>query len=271
MTNELQVFTYSESHEIRTTVVDGVVWFVGKDVAEVLGYKDTRHAIRDHVDPEDKRVLSNSSEGQNAPRQNSGYGDMPVLINESGLYSLIFSSKLPSAKQFKHWVTHEVLPSIRKSGMYLSDQAADAYLHNPEEFAKMAARCTALERKVEAMEHKLNERYSLSVLGETVLAQTNAISFKDGATFLSQHGVPIGQNRLYKYCRDEKLLCSRKGRQWNKPTQKAVEGGLFNVEISGGFNAITLITPRGMKYLTDKFIAEQYPLLALIEAQAETE
>lgn len=271
MTNELQVFKYMEEHQIRTTIIDGIPYFVGKDVAMVLGYKDTRHAIRDHVDPEDKRALSNSSEGQNTAPLNGGYGDTAILINESGVYSLIFSSKLPSAKKFKHWVTSEVLPSIRKSGMYLSDQAADAYVRNPEEFAQMAARCSALERKVEAMEQALNKRYSLSVLGETVLAQTGAISFKDGATFLSQHGVPIGQNRLFKYCRDNKLLCSRKGRQWNKPTQKAVDAGLFNLQISGGFGAVTLITPRGLRYLTDSLIAEKYPLLALIETQGETE
>lgn len=153
--------------------------------------------------------------------------------------------------------------------MYLTDKAAEAYLTDPEEFAKMVARCSALERKVEAMERKLNERYSLSVLGETVLALTGAVSFKEGAAFLSQHGVPTGQNRLYEYCRKAKLLCSRKGRQWNKPTQKAIDAGLFNVEISGGFNTITMITPAGLQYLTDKLIAEQYPLLSLIEAETE--
>ena len=121
------------------------------------------------------------------------------------------------------------------------------------------------------MEQALNKRYSLSVLGETVLAQTGAISFKDGASFLSQHGVPTGQNRLLRYCREKKLLCSRKGRQWNKPTQKAIDAGLFNLQISGGFNTITLITPRGLQYLTDELIAEKYPLLALIDAQAETD
>ena len=194
-----------------------------------------------------------------------------TAINEPGMYKLIFKSRKPQAKDFTRWVTHEVLPSIRKSGMYLTDQAADAYLHNPEEFAAMAARCSALERKVEAMEQTLNKRYSLSVLGETVLAQTGAISFKNGASFLAQHGVPMGQNRLFKYCRENKLLCSRKGKQWNRPTQAALERGLFNLEISGGFGAVTLITPAGLKYLTDKLIAEQYPLLALIDAQCEAE
>ena len=262
MSNELQVFNYTEAHQIRTTVIDGEAWFVGKDIANALGYQRTADAIAAHVDEEDKLTRQFTDSGQGR--------DMTV-INESGMYSLIFASKLPSAKQFKHWVTSEVLPSIRKSGMYLSEQAADAYVHNPDEFAQMAARCSALERKVEAMEQVMNKRYSLSVLGETVLAQTGAISFKDGATFLSQHGVPIGQNRLFKYCRDNKLLCSRKGRQWNKPTQKAVDAGLFNLQISGGFAGVTLITPKGLQYLTDNLIAEKYPLLALIEAQAETE
>ena len=258
MSSELQVFKYTEGQQIRTMLIDGEPWLVGKDVAEALGYLRPADAVAAHVDEEDKLTRQFTDSGQRR--------DMTV-INESGMYSLIFASKLPTAKQFKHWVTSEVLPSIRRSGMYLTDKAAAAYLTAPDEFAKMAARCTALERKVEAMERKLNERYSLSVLGETVLAITGAISFKDGASFLSQHGVPIGQNRLFKYCRDNKLLCSRKGKQWNKPTQKAIDAGLFNVEISGGFNTITMITPTGLKYLTDKLIAERYPLLSLMEAE----
>ena len=256
MSNALQVFSYTDQHQIRTTLIDGAVWFVGKDIARALGYKNPQETIREHVDVEDKGVSEILTPG--------GKQKMPI-INESGMYSLIFASKLPTARQFKRWVTSEVLPSIRKSGMYLTDKAAEAYLTDPEEFAKMAARCSALERKVEAMERKLEEHYSFSVLGHTVLAQTGAISFKEGAAFLSQHGVPTGQNRLYEYCRKNKLLCSRKGRHWNKPTQKAIDAGLFNVEISGGFNTITMITPAGLKYLTDKLIAEQYPLLSLME------
>ena len=255
MSNELQVFNYNEQHQIRTTVIDGEPWFVAKDVCDVLELSDVNKATS-KLDDDEKLVRKFFVSGQNRD---------VITISESGLYALIFRSNKPEAKAFSRWVRHEVLPSIRKSGMYLTDSAADAYVHNPEEFAKMAARCSALEQKVSAMEQVLNKRYSLSVLGETVLAQTGAISFKDGATFLSQHGVPIGQNRLFKYCRDNHLLCSRKGRQWNRPTQKAVDAGLFNLEISGGFGAVTLITPKGMQYLTDALIAEQYPLLALIE------
>jgi phage antirepressor YoqD-like protein len=151
--------------------------------------------------------------------------------------------------------------------MYLTNSAADAYMNNPELFAEMAKRCTALERKVDEMEHTLNERYPVYVLGEVVMAQTGSIPFKDGAAFLSQHGVPTGQNRLFKYCREKKLLCSCKGKQWNRLTQKAIDAGLFNVEISGGFNAITMITPAGLKYLTDELIAQNYPLLAKLEGR----
>ena len=261
MSNELQVFNYTEQHQIRTTVIDGEPWFVAKDVCDVLGIQNIRQNVKS-LDDDEKMTVSKTY-GHSGQR---GGAQFMTLVNEPGMYKLIFRSKKPEAKDFTRWVTHEVLPSIRKSGMYMSDQAADAYLHNPEEFAAMAARCSALERKVEAMERKLNERYSLSVLGETVLAQIGAISFKDGASFLSQHGVPIGQNRLFRYCRENKLLCSRKGRQWNKPTQKAIDAGLFNLQVSGGFNTITLITPRGLQYLTDELIAEKYPLLAMLEA-----
>ena len=248
MSNEIQVFHYMEEHEVRTTLIDGIPYFVGKDVAEALGYSNTRDALIEHVDEEDRRVLlksENATLGLDIP--NRGL----TVINESGVYSLIFGSKLPSAREFKHWVTSEVLPSIRQSGMYVS----------PE----LLSRCEELERKVASMEAKLNERYTLSVLGETVMAQAGAISFQEGAGFLTQHGIEIGQNRLYKYCRDNKLLCSRKGRQWNKPTQQAMEAGLFNLEVSGGFRTVTLITPRGLSHLLKMLLREEYPLIVMME------
>ena len=248
MSNEIQVFHYMEEHEVRTTLIDGIPYFVGKDVAEALGYSNTRDALIEHVDEEDRRVLlksENATLGLDIP--NRGL----TVINESGVYSLIFGSKLPSAREFKHWVTSEVLPSIRQSGMYVS----------PE----LLTRCEELERKVASMEAKLNERYTLSVLGETVMAQAGAISFQEGAGFLTQHGIEIGQNRLYKYCRDNKLLCSRKGRQWNKPTQQAMEAGLFNLEVSGGFRTVTLITPRGLSHLLKMLLREEYPLIVMME------
>lgn len=117
MTNVLTIFNSEKFGEIRTIEIDNEIWFVGKDVAEALGYADTAHAILDHVQEDDR--INSKTHGQNALElgQRGGW-----LINESGLYSLILSSKLESAKEFKHWVTSEVLPSIRKNGYYVNSQ-----------------------------------------------------------------------------------------------------------------------------------------------------
>lgn len=119
--NELQVFNNAEFGSVRTTVIDGKPFFVGKDVAEILGYSNPRKALADHVDAEDK------TDGVTM-RDSIGREQNPILINESGLYSLILRSQLPKAKQFKRWVTSEVLPAIRRHGMY----AIDEMLENPD-------------------------------------------------------------------------------------------------------------------------------------------
>lgn len=113
MANEIQVFNNPKFGEVRTVIIDGDVWFVGKDVAQALGYVDLKHCILDHVDTEDR--INSKTQGQNDPE----FGQCGTwLINESGVYALIFGSKLPNAKGFKHWVTHDVLPEIRKTGSY---------------------------------------------------------------------------------------------------------------------------------------------------------
>lgn len=112
--NEMKIFNSEEFGQVRTVIVDGEVWFVGKDVAEALGYERTADAIRQHVEEDDKGV---------GEMQTPGGKQNMVIINESGMYALIFGSKLPSAKRFKHWVTSEVLPSIRKTGKYEADNS----------------------------------------------------------------------------------------------------------------------------------------------------
>ena len=160
MSKALQVFKYSETHEIRTTIIDGEVWFVAKDVCNILGLTNPTKALSS-LDNDEKMTLTNS-EGHSGQR---GGAQSYNVINEAGLYALVFRSNKPEAKAFSRWVRREVLPSIRKSGMYLTETAADAYETNPELFAAMAKRCSTLERKVAAMERTLSARYSLSVLG----------------------------------------------------------------------------------------------------------
>ena len=122
--NELQIFENAEFGQIRTVTIDEEVWFVGKDVAEALGYSNSSKAVSVHVGEEDRilKVLEADSQNGNVVKTQT------ALINESGLYALIFGSKLESAKRFKHWVTSEVLPAIRKHGVY----AVDELLANPE-------------------------------------------------------------------------------------------------------------------------------------------
>ena len=129
--NSLKVFENQEFGKIRISVIQSEPWFVGKDVAEILGYQRTADAIRAHVDVEDKGV---------GEIQTPGGTQTMTVINESGLYSLILSSKLPTAKRFKRWVTGEVLPAIRKHGAYLTEQKVEEILTNPDTIIKLATR-----------------------------------------------------------------------------------------------------------------------------------
>lgn len=140
--NEMKVFTSSEFGTVRTVTIEGEPWFVGKDVAEILGYGNTRDAILSHVDDEDRRVIQ-KSENATFEIPNRGMS----LVNESGLYSLILGSKLSSAKRFKHWVTSEVLPSIRKHSAYLTPEKVEEFLLNPDTIIRLATERQESRRK----------------------------------------------------------------------------------------------------------------------------
>lgn len=146
--NELQIFNSEEFGEIRTVTIDNEPWFVGKDVAEALGYSNTRDALSTHVADEDKNTVVISDGKRGNPNQ--------TIINESGLYALIFGSKLESAKRFKHWVTSEVLPTIRKTGGYrkpmsTAEQIKLLALGNTE----LNERVTDVEKKIDSLENDM--------------------------------------------------------------------------------------------------------------------
>ena len=126
--NKIILFKHEEFGEIRTLNIDGEPWFVGKDISEILGYKDNVNALKSHVDEEDKLRWQITTSGQRRE---------VTVINESGLYSLILSNKLPSAKKFKHWVTAEVLPSLRKHGAYITAETLHKTMSDPRELAKL--------------------------------------------------------------------------------------------------------------------------------------
>lgn len=236
MNTSIRTFQNSDFGSIRTLTINDEPWFVGKDVAQALGYGDTDQALRKHVDAEDK--LTRQIDG-------SGQGRNMTLINESGLYSLILSSKLPTAKQFKRWVTSEVLPSIRKHGGYIAGQnemsadelMAKALMVAQKTLAEREARISALTVENQIMAPKaayfdeLVDRNLLTGLRETAKE------------------LCIPQNKFISYLLEQKYLYrNQKGKLM--PYQTHVDDGIFELKECyndktqwGGTQ--TMVTPKG--------------------------
>lgn len=250
--NELQIFKNEEFGEIRTVQLNNETYFVGKDVARALGYgegKSLNNAIANHVAEEDKGVTELMTPG--------GKQNMTV-INESGLYALIFGSKLESAKRFKHWVTSEVLPSIRKHGVY----AVDELLENPD-MAIKAFTALKEEREKNKLLQADNDRMKpKEIFADAVATSHTTILIGDLAKILKQNGVEIGQKRLFAWLRDNGYLIKRNGADYNMPTQKAMERGLFEIKESTvnnpdgsvRINRTTKVTGKGQQYFINKFL-----------------
>lgn len=246
--NEIQIYSNPKFGEIRTVTINSEPWFVGKDVAQVLGYSDTAQAIRKHVDAEDKGVVEMTTPG----------GVQPLTaINESGLYALILSSKLPSAKEFKRWVTSEVLPSIRKNGGYLAGQEAmsDAEI--------MAKALMVAQKTIENKNALIAEMRPKALFADSVTAGDASILIGELAKILRQNGVDTGEKRLFAKLRDEGYLIKRKGTDYNMPTQKSMELGLFRIKEtvinhSNGHTTVSKtvkVTGKGQQYFINKFLA----------------
>lgn len=212
--NNIQLFNSPEFGQIRTITDNDGIYFVGKDVAEILGYANPRKALIDHVDLEDKGVTKCDTPG--------GVQDL-TTINESGLYSLVLSSKLPSAKRFKRWVTSEVLPALRRQGGYMLTGANET----PEQIMARALKIAdeALKRKDALIE----EMKPKALFADAVGASDNTCLVGELAKMLRQNGVDIGANRLFKRLRNEGFL-GKYGSNYNVPTQRSMELGLFRIK-----------------------------------------
>ena len=219
---DLQIFKNPEFGEIRTIEKDGEPWFVGKDVAAALGYERPTKAILDHVDDEDKDEV---------PIQDSiGRSQNTPIINESGLYSLVLSSKLPGAKQFKRWITSEVIPSIRKHGAYMTPDKLEEVLLKPDTLIQLAQNLKAEQEKRRALEVKMEEQKPKVLFAESVEVAKTSILIGELAKLLKQNGINIGQNRLFQWLRQNGYLIRRQGSDYNMPTQRAMEMGLFEIK-----------------------------------------
>lgn len=253
---ELQIFSNSEFGEIRTITKDNETYFVGKDVAKALGFANPRDAIATHVFDEDKGVDTIDTLG--------GKQSMTV-INESGVYALVFGSRLESAKRFKHWVTSEVLPSIRKNGGYIAGQET---MSDDELMAKalLVANNKIAERDkiIEQKQARIEQMKPKEIFADAVSASHTSILVGDLAKLICQNGYKIGQNRLFDWLRDNGYLM-KYGTSRNMPQQKYVEQGLFEVKESNlqnpdGSVRITRtpkVTGKGQVYFVNKFLSKE--------------
>lgn len=252
--NKISTFNNPEFGTVRTTAINDEPYFVGKDVAIALGYERPTDAARKHVDPEDRGVAKIETP--------SGTQEMTV-INESGLYSLILSSKLPNAKKFKRWVTSEVLPTIRKTGGYVNDtqQFVDYYFSDVNTYGKTAIALMLDETK--RMADKLREQEPKVIFADAVETSKTSIPIGDLAKLIKQNGVDIGQNRLFSWLRQNDYLI-KSGDRRNMPTQKSMDLGLFEVKISTFYrpdgtidiSKTTKVTGKGQTYLINKFLGK---------------
>lgn len=253
---ELQIFNF-ENQQVRTVEIENEPWFVGKDVATILGYSNASKAVLTHVDNEDRSYIMldiADSQNGNVPRGQT----KTTVINESGLYSLILSSKLPNAKKFKHWVTKEVLPTIRKHGAYLTDQKAYDITHNPNSLADLLLQAGEQLKQKELI---IQEMKPKALFADAVTASHTSILVGDLAKILKQNGVDIGAKRLFAWLRERGYLIKRKGAEWNSPTQKSMDLGLFETKETviqrpdGGVDVkkTPKVTGKGQVYFINKF------------------
>ena len=251
--SDIKIFDNPEFGKIRTIDRDGEPWMVGVDVAKALGYATPRNAIASHVDEEDKTSALIRGTGSN-------YKSMAILINESGLYSLVLYSKLPTAKKFKRWVTSEVLPSIRKTGGYIAGQ------ESMSDSELMAKALLVAKRQIDAKTAQIEEMTPKAVFADAVAASKTSILIGELAKILRQNGVEdMGQQRLFEWMRNNGFLIRRKATDRNMPTQRAIEQGLMEVKEttichSDGHTSISKtpkVTGKGQVYFVNRLAGKQ--------------
>ncbi|WKV08164.1 phage antirepressor [Thermoanaerobacterium sp. CMT5567-10] len=254
--NDLQIFSNKEFGQVRVIIKDNEPWFVGKDVAEVLGYSNTRDALAKHIDEDDKSDVAIYDGSQNRNM---------TIINESGLYSLVLSSKLPTAKRFKKWITSEVIPSIRKHGAYLTPEKIEEVLLNPDTIIQLATQLKQEREEKLKLEEKIKQDKPKVLFADSVAISDTAILIGELAKLLKQNGIDIGEKRLFEWMRSNGYLISRKGTDYNMPTQKSMELGLFRIKetsITHSDGHVTIsktakVTGKGQIYFINKFKSMQ--------------
>lgn len=257
---ELQVFKKAEFGELRTVVKNGEPWFAATDVCRALEIVNVPQAVG-RMDEDEKMTIcsTDSHSGQRGGAQSLNF------VSESGLYALVLGSRKPSAHAFKRWVTHDVVPSIRKHGAYLTPEKVEEVLLNPDTIIKLA---TQLKREQEE-KRRLQEQKELDkpkvLFADSVTTSPSSILVREMAKILKQNGISIGERRLYQKLREKGYLIKKRGSDYNMPTQRAMELKLFEIKetvITHSDGRITVnrtpkVTGKGQMYFVNKFLAEE--------------
>lgn len=265
MGNNISIYEFHGNDVRALTDEHGEPWFVAKDVCEILG-TETRDVRKILEDDEVTNVTNIHIGGISTIFDLSNGGRAPLIVSEAGLYSLIMRSRKPEAKEFRRWVTHEVLPSIRKHGVYATDDVIDKVLTDPDFGIRLLTELKdERARRVQA-ENTIERNKPKVLFADSVETADTSILVGELARDLRQNGVEIGQIRLFKWLRDHHYLISRKSEEWNQPTQSAIEQGLFEVKTRvihnpDGTTRVTRtpkVTGKGRIYFTNLFLNHDY-------------
>lgn len=252
---DLKVFQNSQFGELEILTIDNKEWFPAIKVAEILGYTNPRKAIRDHAKEKGVTIRSVLSNG--------GMQDKK-FIDEGNLYRLITRSKLPQAERFEEWIFEDVLPVIRKHGIYATDDVIENTLNNPDyiinvltEYKKEKEQNLLLQQEVETNKPKV-------LFADSVAGSDNSILVGELAKLLKQNGVDVGQNRLFKWLRNNGYLIKKSGESYNLPTQKSMDLEILDIKKRvinnpDGSSKITRtpkVTGKGQQYFINKFLKE---------------
>lgn len=256
--NEIKVFENQQFGQVRSIVKDGEPWFVASDVCKVLGHTNTTVALQ-MLDEDERGKQSLGQVSANGVVQNRETN----IINEPGLYQLVIRSNVPGAKLFKRWITHEVIPAIRKHGGYLTPEKVEEVLLNPDTIIQLATQLKESHEKVKALEAQRAIDAPKVLFAQCVAASESDILIGQLAKILKQNGVDMGQNRLFEILRRDGYLISQKGGNWNMPTQRSMEQGLMRIKetaVSHSDGHVTVsktpkITGKGQIYFVQKYCA----------------
>lgn len=247
--NELQLFQF-EDNQIRTVSSNGIIWFSAPDVTNALKLTNTTVALK-------------SLDGDEVTKFNlGGLSGETNFISEPGLYKLIGASRKPAAKRFNRWVTHEVLPSIRKHGAYMTPETIEKAIYNPDFIINLATQLKNEQAKTAALKADNETMKPKALFADAVATSRTTILVGDLAKVIKQNGVDIGAKRLFAWLREQGYLIKRIGADYNSPTQRAMELGLFEVKetaISHSDGHVTVqktpkVTGKGQQYFINKFL-----------------